>query len=111
MKISDKAQRELEGVVDAVAHSYTLGRAIDSLDSTALPNRRKIVEALHHLEHVVFMGFYSTKVLNAVNLRHYIAEHLHAASEVLIEQIARALCYARKGPRRPRTATRATPRP
>ncbi len=97
MKISEQAQRTLEQTVDAVTKSYAQGRPIDSLESTALPNRRKIIEALHHLEHVSFMGFYSTQVLNAVNLRHYIGEHLYCASEILVTQIARSVGYARHG--------------
>jgi serine O-acetyltransferase len=95
MKTGD--QHELEGIIDAVQDSYTLGREIDSLETAALPNRRKIVEALNHLEHVAFMGFYATKMLYPSNLRHHLAEHLYAASELLIEQIARAVVYARRG--------------
>ncbi|HEX7476908.1 MAG TPA: serine O-acetyltransferase EpsC [Polyangiales bacterium] len=101
MKLSEQAQRTLEQTVDAVTRSYAQGRPIDSLESTALPNRRKIIDALHHLEHVCFMGFYSAHVLDAMNLRHYIGEHLCCASEILVTQIARAVGYAHnagKGP-------------
>ena len=97
MKTSEKAQLELEHIVDSVAESYTLGRAIDSLESTALPNTRKIVEAVSELEHVAYMGFYSTRVLSPVNLRQHIGEHLYRAAEILIEQIARAVVYGRSG--------------
>ncbi|HEY2733423.1 MAG TPA: serine O-acetyltransferase EpsC [Polyangiales bacterium] len=87
----------LEAIIDAVTDSYATGREIDSLETAALPNRRKIVEALHHLEHVAFMGFYATKALHPHNLRHNVAEHLYAANELLVEQIARAVVYARRG--------------
>ena len=87
----------LDAIIDAVAHSYGEGREIDSLETAALPNRRKIIEALHHLEHVVFMGFYATKPLDLSNLRENVAEHLRCASELLIEQIARAVVYQRHG--------------
>jgi serine O-acetyltransferase len=87
----------LETIIDAVAQSYAQEREIDSLETAALPNRRKIVEALHHLEHVAFMGFYATKRLDLANLRENLADHLRAASELLIEQIARAVVYARRG--------------
>lgn len=97
MKTSLHAQQALEDIVDAVAASYTAGRAIDSLESTALPNRRKIVAALKDLEHVAFMGFYATEVLNRINLRHYISERLYRAHGILVEQIARALVYRRNG--------------
>ena len=49
MKTSDEAQQKLEAIVDAVAKSYRQDRPIDSLESTALPNVRKIVEAISDL--------------------------------------------------------------
>jgi serine O-acetyltransferase len=97
MKTSLETQLALERIVDAVTESYSRGRAIDSLESTALPNRRKIIEALSNLEHVIFMGFYSTKVLSPINLRHFISQHLYCAGEMLVEQIARAVVYNRRG--------------
>ena len=54
MKTSNKAHEELEGIVQAVADSYQLGRPIDSLESTALPNSRKIIEAIGDLD--LFIG-------------------------------------------------------
>jgi serine O-acetyltransferase len=95
MQPSDKTQRRLEGLVEAVTDSYGEGRAIDSLETTALPNSRKVCEALSDLEHVAYMGFYSTRVLSPLNLRHHIAEHLQRATETLVEQIARAVAYQR----------------
>jgi serine O-acetyltransferase len=95
MRPSETAQRRVEEIADAVTDSYKLGRAIDSLESTALPNRRKIVEAMAELEHVVYMGFYSTRVLSPINLRQHIGSHLHRAAEILIEQTARAVSYLR----------------
>jgi serine O-acetyltransferase len=97
MAASDKNQRELEHVIDRVTESYRLGRPIDSLESTALPNRRKIIDAIAELEHVVYMGFYSTRVLSADNLRDHIAGHVHRAATGLIEQISRAVGYLRSG--------------
>ena len=97
MKTSLTSQRALEDIVDAVADSYNAGRPIDSLDSTALPNRRKIVEALCNLEHVCFIGYYATEVLSRINLRHYISERLYCAYDILVEQLARAVGYQRRG--------------
>ncbi|MDD9942141.1 MAG: serine O-acetyltransferase [Myxococcales bacterium] len=103
MNTSLNTQKALEGIVDAVATSYTLGRKIDSLESTALPNRRKIVEAISDLEHVCFMGFYSSETLSSVNLRHYISRHVYCASDILVGQIARALVVQRLGGGAPET--------
>ncbi|MET0386671.1 MAG: serine O-acetyltransferase EpsC [Polyangiales bacterium] len=87
----------LESIIDAVTESYRSGREIDSLESSALPNRRQIVEALHHLEHVVFLGFYTTERLNEGNLRGLLSAHLRSATDILTEQIARAVVYGRHG--------------
>lgn len=97
MRTREKTQRKLVRIVENVANSYALGRAIDSLESTALPNKRKIVDALSDLEHVAYMGFYSTRVLSPVNLQQHIGDHLHRAMEVLVEQIARAVGWERRG--------------
>jgi serine O-acetyltransferase len=97
MTTNGHSQPALESIVDAVTESYGAGREIDSLESAALPNRRKVVEALHHLEHIAFIGFYSTQLLERQNLRHHISEHVYAAAENLTEHIARAVVYARRG--------------
>jgi len=97
MTTNGHRQPALEAIVDDVTKSYSEGREIDSLESAALPNRRKVVEALHHLEHLAFIGFYSTQLLDRQNLRHHVAEHVYAASEILTEHIARAIVYARRG--------------
>jgi serine O-acetyltransferase len=97
MQTSDKSQRRLETLIDAVTQSYEQARPIDSLESTALPNQRKIVEALLDLEHVIYMGFYSSRVLTPLNLREAIGEHLQRATGNLVQQIARALAYKRHG--------------
>lgn len=88
-------------IVDAVAASYREGRPIDNLESTALPNRRKIVAALTEIEHAIYMGFYSTRLLSEVNLRQHIGEHLYLAADILVGQIARAVGYERCGGRAP----------
>src|SRR5690242_4069094 len=84
----------LEAAVDNVTASYD-GKAIDNLESAALPNRRAVIEALNHLKPVVFMGFYSTRPLSKGNLRYAISEHLYPAYELLVEQIAKAAEWER----------------
>jgi serine O-acetyltransferase len=85
--------QELEAAVDRVAASYDANRDIDSLQSAALPNRLAVIEALNHLKPAIFMGFYATRPLTRGNLRYSISEHLHPASELLVEQIGRAIQY------------------
>ena len=85
--------KELEAAIDAVAVSYDGDAAINNLESAALPNERKVVEALNHLKPVIYMGFYSLRSLNRANLRHALSEHLYPAYEILIDQIDRAITY------------------
>jgi len=97
MKGTEKSHAHLERIIDRVAESYSADRSIDNLESAALPNQRTVEDALLHLQHVIFMGFYSTRLLNAVNLRQSIGEHMYDAFEMLVEQIARAAGYERRG--------------
>lgn len=73
--------------------SYEGPEEINNLESAALPNRRAIIDALHHLFPVIFLGFYSNRSLNRENPRHAIADHMYAAHALLVEQIERALTY------------------
>jgi serine O-acetyltransferase len=93
MRREPKRFRELEEAIDGVVESYTGELEIDNLESAALPNKRAVIEAFHHLEHVLFMGFYSTRALNRDNLRHAVAERMYTAHQLLVEQIERALTY------------------
>ncbi|MEM1030897.1 MAG: serine O-acetyltransferase [Myxococcota bacterium] len=90
--------RELVEAIDAVVDSYDGTKEIDSLESAAMPNRRAVVEAFKHLQAALFVGFYASRPLSAGNLRLVLAEHLHPAYELLVEQIDRAATYeARRG--------------
>jgi len=96
IRTSPQSHTDLERIVHQVADSYRGGRGIDSLESAALPNQRKVVEAVEHLKHVIYMGFYATRDLTEQNLPHYIADHVYEAFELLVEQISRAVVYRRK---------------
>jgi serine O-acetyltransferase len=95
MRPGVEGHRHLETIIDDVAKSYESGRKIDNLESAALPNQRRIVEALSYLESVMYMGFYAKRALDSVNLRHNIGEHLYRSFDILVEQIARAIAYER----------------
>ena len=93
MVTEPKRFSELEEAIDGVLASYTGKLEIDNLESSALPNKRAVIEAFERVKHVLFMGFYSTKTLMRENLRQGLAEHLYGAYCVLVEQIERALTY------------------
>ena len=93
MRTEPKRFRELEATIDAVVASYSGQLEIDNLESAALPNKRRVIEALEHVKSALFVGFYATHALHRDNLRQAIAEHLYAAHCVLVDQIERALTY------------------
>jgi serine O-acetyltransferase len=93
MAIEPKRFRELEAAIDAVVASYEGGREIDNLESAALPNKRRVIEAIEHVKSALFVGFYATRTLDKDNLRQAIAEQLYAAHHILVDQIERALSY------------------
>jgi serine O-acetyltransferase len=84
---------DLERAIDEVVASYDGPEEINNLESSALPNRRAVIEAYQHLTQVIFMGFYSLRSLTRANLRYSVSEHLYPAHEILVDQIARARCY------------------
>jgi len=88
-----KRHQDLEDVIDVITQSYDGDADINNLDSAALPNKRAVITAFHHIEPVLYMGFYSTRSLNRTNLRHAISEHVYPARDLLVEQIDRAVRY------------------
>ncbi len=93
MRTEPRQYKALEEAIDAIVASYDEAVPINDLESAALPNQRRIIEALHELEPVLYMGFYATRTLSRDNLRHGLAEHLYRAHDLLVEQIDRALGY------------------
>ncbi|MEM9069351.1 MAG: serine O-acetyltransferase EpsC [Myxococcota bacterium] len=93
MRSEPQQYKALEEAIDSIAGSYEAAEPINNLESTTLPNKRRVIEALHELECALFMGFYATRSLNRDNLRHALAEHLYRAHDLLVEQIERALTY------------------
>jgi serine O-acetyltransferase len=87
------ASLKLEDAIDRITRSYALGYAINNLDSSALPNRRAVVEAYEHIASAIYLGFYATWPLGPHNLRHSLSEHLYPAHAILSEQIRRAVSY------------------
>ena len=84
---------DLESVLDALVDSYQPESPLNRLETHALPNRRAVLEAYNHLLHVLYVGFYSTRRLDARNLRLVLAEHVLNASETLAIQIRRAAAW------------------
>lgn len=85
--------RSLEPILDALVESYAGPELINNLETYALPNRREVIESFRHLQHILFLGFFSTRKLTPGNLRAALAEHLVAAEEILREQIQRAVTW------------------
>jgi serine O-acetyltransferase len=87
---------ELELTIDAVVRSYDGPHEINNLETAALPNKRAVVQAFQHLLPVIYLGFYSSRDLDRVNLRAPLAEHLERAYDVLVEQIQCVLVYEQR---------------
>lgn len=91
---------ELETAIDGVASSYDSNLEINNLESTALPNRRAVIDAYHHLLSALYLGFYATRQLDRGNIRHSVSECIYPAYETLVEQIGRAISYEERCGRR-----------
>lgn len=92
---------DLEHAIDAVVDSYKGPEEVNNLESAALPNKRKVIEAFNHIKPVLYLGFYSVRPLSPENLRYSVSEHLYPAYELLREQIHRAFTYEHHAGRGP----------
>lgn len=88
--MSKNDDKPLEEILDALVESYSGPEAINNLETYALPNRREVIGAFYHIQHLLFLGFFSTRCLNKTSLRLALAEHLMPAQEKLCQQIERA---------------------
>jgi serine O-acetyltransferase len=81
-------------VLDALVDSYQQPGPLNQLDTWALPNEGEVVAAFRHLQHLLFLPFFTTRQLAPHTLRMALAEHLLAASELLCTQAGRATAWA-----------------
>ncbi len=93
MEPDDPSRPTLDSVLDALVESYQQPWEINNLETHALPNRRKVVEGFQHLLHLLFLGFFSTRRLDAETMRFALSEHLLEAKEILSEQVNRAAAW------------------
>ncbi|MCB9673313.1 MAG: serine acetyltransferase [Alphaproteobacteria bacterium] len=83
----------LERVLDALVDSYRAPGPLNALETWALPNRRAVIEGFVHLQHLLYLGFFSTRSLGPDTLRLALGEHLLEARERLCAQIGRATAW------------------
>ena len=82
--MSEHAKQELEDILDALVESYSDPAEINNLETYAMPNKRAVIQAFHHIQHLLFLGFFSTRKLRPEILRMALAEHLVPAHELLV---------------------------
>lgn len=85
--------RRLDLLLDGIVRSYEGPEIINSLETHALPNRRAVIEAYAHLEHLLFLGFFRTGSLERSSLRTALREHLLPATDIFCEQLQRAASW------------------
>jgi serine O-acetyltransferase len=83
----------LDAILDRLVESYAVGRGIDNLESSALPNRRAVIDAFVHLQHLIYLGFFATRPVGPATLRDELAGHLHAVASIMPAQVHRAVTY------------------
>lgn len=89
--------RAIEDALDGLLASYAQNGAIDNLATHALPNRRAVVEAFVHLQHVLFHGFFTTRPATPDGLREALEAHLEQARGLLCAQATRAAAWEDRG--------------
>ncbi|TVQ91107.1 MAG: serine acetyltransferase [Deltaproteobacteria bacterium] len=84
----------LDEILDALVDSYHTELSINNLETSALPNRRAVIEAFGHLQHLIFLGYFTTRDVGPSSLRPALREHLVPGAALMTEQIHRAIRYA-----------------
>lgn len=84
----------LDIALDGLLESYAADHPLDNLATQALPNRRAVIDAFVHLQHALFLGFFTTGSPTRASLRSDLSVHLQAASKTLSEQVFRAAQWA-----------------
>ena len=87
----------LESILDDIVDSYEGPEVINSLETHALPNRREVIDAFAHLQHLLFLGFFTTRRVDLGQLRLALGEHLLPAAELLCKQVQRAAKWEDRG--------------
>lgn len=89
----------LKAAIARIASSYDSELEINNLESTALPNRQAVIKAYQLLVPALYLGYYSQRALSRDSLQDSISETLYPAYDILVEQIRRAVTYARNNRR------------
>lgn len=84
----------LDDALDGLLASYAVDAPLDNLATHTLPNRRAVIEAFVHLQHALFLGFFTTSTPTRETLRAALGEHVQAAQALLAQQVWRAAQWA-----------------
>ncbi len=82
---------EIPRVVESLAASCRSPQCYDHVDATPFPSRQAVVEIIHTGRDLLFPGYFSSGVLEPVNLAYYLGQKLTRLYELLAEQITRAV--------------------
>lgn len=94
----------MAGVLEALGHSYAAPSPLNNLETHTLPNRRAVIAAFKHLQHVLALGFYTTDPVSRATLNDELAKHLDQAKLLLRAQLGRACAWQDRGTQAPRCA-------
>jgi len=83
----------LAEALDRLVESYSGELSINNLETSALPNRRAVIQAFVHLQHLLYLGFFSTGPVTSHALPAALRGHLIAVATIMPEQIHRAVTY------------------
>lgn len=83
----------LDEALDRLVGSYLGDLSINNLETAALPNRRAVIQAFVHLQHLLFLGFFATDRVAPDGVRAALHGHLRAVAAIMPEQIHRAVTY------------------
>lgn len=87
---------DLEKTLDELVASYQTESAVNTLATGVMPNRAAVVKAFKHLQHLLFLGYQTSKTVSEETLRLALGEHLLEAHGILCKQIQNAVWWHRE---------------
>jgi serine O-acetyltransferase len=92
---SDQNSRQtMAELTERLLSSYYADRRTQHLNSTFLPNRDRVIQAVEILRRLVFPGFFELERLTSDTIEYHAGELLNHVRTILNEQIHQALSYA-----------------
>jgi serine O-acetyltransferase len=80
-------REDIPEVVENLVGSCNLGECFDHVGPEPIPSRMEIIEIIHHLQNILFPGYFVSEKLDRANLKYYLGQESMSLFEKLSRQL------------------------